>query len=194
MACSGCNKDLPIQNKKYNLCSSCVFEKNHGGKSRGEVYMKRASERPIKIYQLKSSGRPRQQTKKEAVVKNELSALKTQIDLEAIQSDSYYCSGCGVSYVGLDHSHILSVGQFKELELDRENIDLLCRDDHMAWESGEIDRQVKLLCFERYLQYIQSKSSEFYSKLLHKMSGFLIYAEPTDPQAQKIRKYFKNNC
>ena len=35
-----CNS-LYIQNKKYHLCADCVYEKNHGGKSRQQVQMEK---------------------------------------------------------------------------------------------------------------------------------------------------------
>lgn len=53
MACSGCELDKPIQNKKYNLCSDCVFKKSHGGKSKQEVYQERADKKPKKEIKFK---------------------------------------------------------------------------------------------------------------------------------------------
>lgn len=56
MSCSGegCNS-IYIQNKKYNLCSDCVFKKSHGGKSKQEVYAERSKsrdrvQRDVKLY------------------------------------------------------------------------------------------------------------------------------------------------
>jgi hypothetical protein len=189
MPCSGCNKDYPIQNKKYNLCSDCVFAKNHEGKTRAEVYGAKIAQKPRKIYEFKRSA-PIQQTKREKRVKTKLSALKTGIELDAVQSEEYYCKGCGISYLGLDKSHILSVGQFKGLELDAENIDLLCRDCHNAWESGDIQRQGELLCFERYLLYTQKHSDEYFSKLIHKMHKYL-YWNPQGSLADSFRNILK---
>lgn len=37
----GCNS-IYIQNKKYHLCSNCVFKMNHGGKNQQEVYSERS--------------------------------------------------------------------------------------------------------------------------------------------------------
>lgn len=55
MACSGNNcNSIHIQNKKYNLCSECVFKKSHGGKSKQEIYQERADKKPKKIYQFKN--------------------------------------------------------------------------------------------------------------------------------------------
>ena len=50
--CSGCENDTIIQNKKYNLCSECVFKKNHDGKSKEEIYKERADKKPKKEYNL----------------------------------------------------------------------------------------------------------------------------------------------
>jgi hypothetical protein len=43
--CTGCNQPQYIQNKKYKMCNGCIFEKNHGGKSKAEVYTERASKK-----------------------------------------------------------------------------------------------------------------------------------------------------
>lgn len=40
----GCSSHY-IQNKKYHLCSKCVFKKNHGSKEQGEVYNERSKQR-----------------------------------------------------------------------------------------------------------------------------------------------------
>jgi hypothetical protein len=37
----GCNSYF-IQNKKYHLCNTCVFKKNHAGKSQQEIYSERS--------------------------------------------------------------------------------------------------------------------------------------------------------
>lgn len=172
MSCNKCNKEFPIVNKKYNMCDSCNYIRLNG-KSKQETYADRASSKGPKIYVFKRSVKPmRQQTTKEAGVKNKLAALKRDIELEAVQSDTYYCWGCGCSQMGLDKSHVLSVGQFKHLELDRDNINLFCRTCHMDWESSDIVRMGKLLTFEKDTLYVQANSEEYFNKIVYKMREY----------------------
>jgi 3-methyladenine DNA glycosylase AlkD len=46
--CTGCDNVTFIQNKKYQLCGECVYKKNHNGKSRQEVQLKKAQEKDQK--------------------------------------------------------------------------------------------------------------------------------------------------
>lgn len=43
--CTRCDKETIIQNKKHGLCGECVYKKNHGGKSRQEVYKERSDKK-----------------------------------------------------------------------------------------------------------------------------------------------------
>lgn len=114
----------------------------------------------------------KQQTTKERNIKKNLSDLKREIELEAIQNGTYYCQGCGCSYPGLDKSHILSIGQYKHMELVKENIQLLCRKDHMIWESGDIEQMINLNCFESNLAFIKIWDLDAYQRLLTKKEEY----------------------
>lgn len=43
--CTSCDAVTFIQNKKHGLCGECVYKKNHGGKSRQEVYKERSDKK-----------------------------------------------------------------------------------------------------------------------------------------------------
>lgn len=185
---SGCK--YPIQNKKYKLCSDHMYEKIHG-RSRKEVYAERAATKPVKVYKIKTYAPPKQQTKKQVNVATALGKLKHDIEMEAIHSDMYYCWSCGYSHSGLDKSHILSVGQFKHLELDKDNINLFCRDCHNIWEHGSIQEQIKSLTFEKDLEYIRENSSEYFSKYLNRMLDYLKFADESTEISKKMIKILK---
>jgi hypothetical protein len=119
---------------------------------------------PPKIYTIK------QQSNKKAKINQELHKVKNEIELEALQNGEYYCKGCG-SGVECDKSHILSIKQFPEYELDKENIDLLCRLCHVDWESGDIGRMMNLHCFPRYMEYIKRKAPLKYNQIVSKMES-----------------------
>lgn len=115
----------------------------------------------------------KQQTSREAGIKSKLSVLKMEIELEAVQNNEYFCCGCGKSHPGLDKSHILSVGQFKYLELVKENIQLMDRDCHIIWESGAIDEQMNLHCFVDNVCFIYLHEREQYQKFITRMETYL---------------------
>lgn len=199
MACSDCKKNRPIVNKKYNLCGECVFEKNHDGKSRATVYAEReAAKEPKPAYQFKKSSKPiRQQTQKEFGIKSVLHELKTEIDMDNVLDGTYYCRGCGKSHPGLDKSHILSVKQRKDLELLKANMQLMCRDCHMSWESWNIIRMAKLLCFEENMQFIYLYDSETFQKIMTKIDEYLVWEVAENELVRtlkKIKKSFENCC
>ena len=149
MNCSKCNKPKPIINKKHWLCMDCNFERLHKGVSRVEIYKERAKDRvefkTPRIVRTKIN----QQTSKEKTIKKELSEIKKSIDQEAIENGTYFCQGCGKSNGLLDKSHILSVGQRKDLELDKENMNLFCRECHTNYESGNMEKMIILNSFEK---------------------------------------------
>lgn len=158
------------------LCQGCNHFRLHGEtiqetqQKQNAKYIENAREKtknrpisPPKIYTIKQS------SSKNTTQKAKLSELKFSISEEALLNDEYYCKGCGHSNGGLDRSHILSVKQRPDLELDKDNIDLLCRTCHNHWESWDIFRMAALICFERYLKYIFSKDEETFFKIFIKM-------------------------
>lgn len=164
--CKDCNKERYIVNKKYYLCDDCNYKRMHSGLSKQEVAQSKApKERKIKKYYIKPK-------KKEIKIKSALSELKTYKELEAIHNDEYFCKGCGISYPGLDKSHILSVGQRKDMELIGDNIQLMCRKCHMDWESWNIERMIKLHCFKENLEFIRQYDQETYNKLCTKLEEY----------------------
>lgn len=169
--CSKCDKNKPIVNRSKWLCDDCNYLRLHNGVSRAQVYQDRAKTRvEQKVPKLnKISTRQKyvnQQTVKEKEIKEKLSALKLEIEIEAQQDNHYYCWGCGKGEKGLDKSHILSVKQRKDLELEKTNINLLCRDCHMKWEGGDIKEMIMLNCFEKDILYIKEKDTGRYNKLI----------------------------
>lgn len=207
MACSNCDKDLPIVNKKYNLCPNCNSIRLTG-KSMAERqaesssnyrqkyvtnFRKKVTEETDEEVEKqffrrigKSSKPIKQQTTKEAGIKSQLSDLKKEIELEAVQNNEYYCKGCGKAHVGLDKSHILSIGQFKLYELLKENIQLMCRECHRIWESGTIEEQMNLHCFVDNLRFIFTKEPLVYQKFVTRIEEYKAWLIP-DKDGDKIR-------
>lgn len=173
--CSCCLKPKYIVNRKYRQCESCNHLRLHGETK--EETLQKQSIRYQTRYLEKQKGKSKivnntykiGTTKKERGIKEKLSDIKKSIEMDAIQEGNYYCWGCGVSKLGLDKSHILSVKQRKDLELEKENINLLCRDCHMDWESNDIERMLKLDCFVKDFEYIQLKDKARFNQILTKI-------------------------
>lgn len=173
--CSKCNLPKPIVNKKYNLCDDCNYMRLHDGKSKAEVLREKASTKiaTVKHYQFKSK-KPlssSQKTAKQIVIDKALQALKNSIRIDEQQNGTYYCKGCGHTHK-LDCSHILSVKHRKDLELVRENINLLCRTCHINWESNLIHKMAALYCFEKDLLFIKNNDVGRYNKLILMINDF----------------------
>jgi 5-methylcytosine-specific restriction endonuclease McrA len=180
LLCGNCKKERKIINVKYTLCIECNSIRLHG-KSQSERQAKSVvryrSKKLIKNRDIVKQDTPtlssiRKQSFRESIIKNKISQLKRSIELEAIQNNEYYCAGCGISYVGLDKSHILSVGQYKHLELIKENIQLMCRECHVIWESGTIDEKIKLNCFVNNMTFIKSYDKIMFNKLMNKIEYY----------------------
>ena len=201
--CKGCNTDQYIVNRTKMLCQCCNHFRIHGEsiqetqRKQQQKWIDKAAQKPkkppkpTKIYVIKQS------TSKTAKKNQELSELKFSISEKALLEGEYYCKGCGCSNGGLDRSHILSEKQRPDLSLVEENIDLLCRDCHMDWESWSIIRMVKLICFEKYLEYIYKMDEETFFKIFTKMEEVVDLPESILDEkifnkiVTIVKKYFK---
>lgn len=111
--CSGCGKETYIQNKTLNLCSECVYKKNHGGRTRQQVQL----DSKRKKIQKKSTG-------------------ERELFLKIWLERPHYCINCG-KWLGPEpknfmFSHRVAKGVSEQQRLNPDNIDLLCFDCHFA--------------------------------------------------------------
>jgi len=165
--CLGCNLEKFLVNRKYKLCEDCNHFRLHG-----KTKYESLQEQQTKSFLKKNTSKPkqiRQVGSKQSVVNGLLSKLKNKVRKEAQDQDMYYCWGCGIAGEQLDCSHILSVKQRKDLELDQENINLFCRTCHNKWEHGNIVQQTSLLTFEKDLLYIKERDEMRYNKIIEKI-------------------------
>ncbi len=168
--CSKCNHN-PIINQKYKLCDNCNYVRLHG-ETKQTVYSRNSSKNQLKKQKVTNVPQLKRTPLRTKVSPNadKLKQLKDSITQKAIDNGTYYCSGCGISDGHLDRSHILSVGQRKDLELVEENIDLLCRSCHEKWESGDVNKQIELNCFKKYVDFIYEHDSSKFWKMMGKMT------------------------
>lgn len=180
MSCSKCKKELFIVNKKYNLCDECNHFRLHKEtkfetfRKQNEKYQKKSLEKQKnKPFSSKISKPISNISKKETVQKQNLSLVKNRIEERAKEEEKYYCWGCGRVEQHLDKSHILSVKQRKDLELEEENMNLFCRSCHEKWESWDIVQMLDLLTFEKDLLYIQQNDERIFQRIKFKFLEFL---------------------
>jgi len=122
--CKGCGS-IYIQNKRLQLCSECVYKKNHSGKSRKEVYIERKEN--------KLNYRTKQ-------IKKNFTGEK-ELFLQIWEDRPHFCINCG-KFLGNEpkaffFSHKHSKGADPSKRLDKSNIDLLCWDCHQVRDFGE---------------------------------------------------------
>ena len=129
---------------KYgNLCTTHYFKKRKNDK-----LLEENKKRKLKV---------RSQAVRERKIKRELSKIKKEAK-EISSKSGGVCEGCGVGFSNiLDYSHILSVAQRKDLELDKDNKNMLCRTCHNKWESNNAEKLSELKCLYRNLEYIRKK-------------------------------------
>lgn len=175
--CNKCEKETYIVNRKRMLCDDCNHYRLHGETKQETLYKQNQK------YQLKQQSKPikikvskpipiKNLSKKEAIQKQHLSYVKQEIRKEAFDSDNYYCWGCGVGGEDLDCSHILSVKHRKDLELEKENINLFCRKCHEWWESGDVLKMISLNTFVKDFEYIKSNDLQKFYKLQSKIQEY----------------------
>jgi hypothetical protein len=202
--CSNCQKNLPIVNVRYQLCYNCNsirltgktkqerqaesqqrYRKNYLGRNRSRLLEPGDIDHVVLYKPKQNRTRIKAQTTEEALIKKQLLALKKEIELEAVQDNHYFCAGCGLSHPCLDKSHILSIGQFKALELIKENMQLMCRTCHIIWESGTIEEKMNLHCFVGNMLFIFYYDQTTFNKLLTKIEVYQTFLIP-ERDAKKI--------
>lgn len=179
--CSGCGTLQLIQNKKYYLCPDCVFKKNHGGKSKEEVYKERHEKKESKkhpiakpnkvnnggvVEELKKVFSIKKISSKRAKRHSELKEVYKKIDSER----QPICEGCGRGDLPLSHSHILSEYDRPDLYTDPDNIRLHCFGSYNSCHE-KIERRlaheiVLMQDFKENLSYIKEKDKGEYNKII----------------------------
>lgn len=125
--CKGCGNETFIQNKTLGLCSSCVYKKNHGGKSQAEVLMEKSRNKPVKV-QAPIKCKP-------YVYKRKNTGEK-QIFLQIWEERAHVCENCGKPLGSVPKNFMFSHTKAKSVDpsrrLDKDNIRLLCWDCHYS--------------------------------------------------------------
>jgi len=153
----------------YNKrCKSC---QNAITRHKAEVYTERAKAR---AKEKQANKKPVQYfSQKGKAIHDQLTEVKKQIRIEADNLDNRFCMGCGRGDVGLDCSHILSTKQRPDLQFDKHNVNLLCRNCHLKHESFDIKLMLELKCFESDMKYIYAHDQQKFNKVLFKLLDYI---------------------
>lgn len=182
--CSNCKKFKFIQNKKYALCSDCVYEKNHNGITKFEDFKNKRI-----IYQQKQKNKTETIRLTKPLIKRSISIKvsekQKEINLlykkvcEKIDNErDHICSGCGTNQA-LSHSHLISREDCKrigrnDLIYDEKNIVYHCLDRpeifgcHRKWESKRKEIMSTLKDYQKNLDFISQISVLLYNKLINR--------------------------
>lgn len=129
------------------------------------------------VYKEKKQKKKTTQQAKEIKIKNTLSSLKKKAKEDAYLAGNE-CEGCLKRiFQTLDYSHILSVGQRKDLENDKDNKNMLCRSCHSKWESNNAEQMTSLACFNKNMKYIREKDTERFWKIYFILNDAMMFSE-----------------
>jgi hypothetical protein len=169
--CRQCDHLKPIQNKTKWICGDCVFENNHGGKTRQEVYKERHDKRAAKKRDPLPDVFPVNKDLLIAGLKKVFS-IKQVSNKRAQRLREAICSGCGRGNIPLSHSHILSERIRPDLYSNVDNIQLHCfgnyKSCHETWERGIIEEVVEMDDFAQNLSFIKEVDQEKYNAIVAK--------------------------
>ena len=177
--CSTCHEYKQADDKHFfpfhmtkdglmSRCMQCEIErrtikgKEYYEKSKARAKEKQANKKPIQHFSQKGKA-----------IYDQLNGVKKQIRAEADNLDNRFCRGCGRGDVGLDCSHILSTKQRPDLQFDKHNVNLLCRNCHLKHESFDIKLMLELKCFESDMKYIYAHDQQKFNKVLFKLLDYI---------------------
>ena len=188
--CSDCQEAKPADTKHFfpfdsegkylqKRCQVCEAKrrvakgKEYYDRSKARAKEKQANKKPIQHFSQKGKA-----------IYDQLNGVKKQIRAEADNLDNRFCRGCGRGDVGLDCSHILSTKQRPDLQFDKHNVNLLCRNCHLKHESFDIKLMLELKCFESDMKYIYAHDQQKFNKVLFKLLDYI--EKHDDSKAKKI--------
>lgn len=164
--CSEIGCSNPVSTKKSGLCN----------------FHNKIKKEKVKI-SIKSIDK-KTKNKKEIEVKRKLSKIKSKA-----KEGKYICEGCDKNKL-LQYSHILSVAQRKDLEIDENNKNLLCQTCHSDWESWDAKKMFNLSCINYNLNYIRQNDEKTFWKIYYKCIDSEMYKEAKE--MEKIDEEYKN--
>lgn len=107
--------------------------------------------------------------KKRGVVSIKTPYSKERIELlksvKCKHGGGYVCEGCLKSFNNLDVSHIIAKSLRKDLEKEKSNMNMLCRNCHEIWEHDKKNGAKRLHCYQHNMDYIKRVDELYFNKL-----------------------------
>lgn len=174
--CPKCS--FPIQvapSKRVQVCKNCqsiaktdkslkeiALEKHRESMEKSRLKSKAKSDlKPKTTYVISN------RSAKGARLEREITKVKRELKRKATDTGFSQCEGCGGFFKSLDASHIVPLSQNSELASDPNNIRLLCRGCHEAWEGNRsVAELIALKCFIPDMRHLfDNDKSRFYNIL-----------------------------
>lgn len=203
--CPKCSREWYTIHYEQHGCT-CLSEKERAKIEKQkqawrEMQARAAEKARLKRLELKGSKTPvfekkppqksiKQVSEKQKQINEQLKKIKDEVTEYAINTNSHYCVGCGITALTLDRSHILSVKHRPDLQLCKSNIQLLCRKCHVIHESNNIEKMINLNCISETFEYIYKNDSERFQKLFHKLLDY--YEKVKYPSVLKLITKIEN--
>lgn len=191
--CTGCERQTYLVNRTRMQCADCNCKRLHGMTLK-ERQLSQWKAQQIRAKEKQKNKPPQYKPKQKIPFFSEkgrerhttLTATKKEIWEQAVKENGWVaCEGCGRGDQRLENSHILSVAQRKDLENDKNNINLFCNSCHCKHESFEIPQLLQLKCFEKDMRYIYEKDETKFNKILFKLLDF-VEANPQNKTAVSV--------
>lgn len=115
------------------------------------------------------------QALQEKKIKSNLSRLKREAKIKYVEESNGVCEGCRKIRGVLQYSHIISVGQRKDLELHPQNHNMLCQKCHEDWESYDPEKLSKLSVFYSNMRFIREHDTEKFWKIYYKFNDSMMF-------------------
>ena len=97
-----------------------------------------------------------------------VSKMKADAKTEAADGNYVQCKGCKKHFQTIDASHKVPLSQSLALAANPENITLLCRDCHLKWENGTVQKLIELDCFVDDMRYLFDADPERFWKIFYR--------------------------
>ena len=194
LKCSICShKWVPALSKRETACPNCVHIEKHGISLRQAAEKKRLEQvrKMAERAQAKQAGMP---PKKRPAIPNfsekglakakAVADAKKRIKSAAKEGAFYECQGCLKWFKVIDASHKIPLSQNENLAASEDNMTLLCRGCHSAWENGTVMEMIDLHCFVSDMQYLYEHDGERFHKIFFRMMDE--YERTGSPKLKKV--------
>jgi len=192
--CPTCNYQYqPAPSKRIKTCPNCAHVKQHGEsifEKKWREYREKQKATPTKRYVIPN------RSAKGKIRESEIQAAKSKLKSEARDGAFTECDGCWKHFKSLDASHKVPVSQSSQLAASHENIRLLCRGCHTAWENGTVLELIKLRCFLEDMEYLAVYDWKRFFRLYCRVVAYslITYSKPVEAVLESLTEIYNEKA